>query len=122
MDRLNRTDGREGVGVSAEELMRLRCDSPRSITRARTSQEPEGVRAAAGWTVADGAATGSSPGTGPRRTAARPAAAGARCCSRAADCGEMGSLGAGPCIDCGQHEPGEAPQLAPTGDMTTDMD
>jgi len=112
--------------------MRLRCDSPRcrgSITRARTSQEPEGVRAAAaasGWTVAGGAATLvhriirdlSPQDRCPACRRRRPVLFEGGC----SHCGGMGSLGADACLDCGQHEPGEVPQPAPTGDMTTDMD
>ncbi|WP_152648684.1 hypothetical protein [Streptacidiphilus anmyonensis] len=102
--------------MTAEALMRLRCNSPRchgSITRPQTESEPEGIRAAAavsGWTVVGGATSLA------HRILTRDMSPQDRCpaCNRGRPvvfsgscphCGGMGPIGTSGCMDCGQSSP-----------------
>lgn len=101
--------------MSAEELMRLRCDTPRckgSITWPRTTSEPAGIRAAAaasGWTTVSGAASLA------HRLITRDLKTQDRCAAcnhrqpvafegTCVHCGGMGAIGRSGCVGCDRSE------------------
>lgn len=107
--------------MTAEALMRLRCNSPRcrgSFTRLGTDREPDGIRAAAaaaGWTVVGGAVSLA------HRVLTRDLSPQDRCpaCTRGRSvtfpgscpaCGGMGPIGTMTCMDCGCAAAGTEPE------------